>query len=859
MKQFLAGIAAVLGAALSPAALAVNYFVDTATGNDAYTGTSATVQSGTPMLGPWRTLGKVNGATLQPGDNVFFRCGQSWRGTLRTASSPDPARPIRYSRFGSDCTATNKPLFTTAATITGWQPWNDNVWVAPAPFPITHAYASGQALRLAQHPNLDYAVQSWARGMYVVDQSPPPPNTTRGLLDQELAAIADRDLVGAGIRIRVQDWIINDLVITAFDPVALQLTFNQPTGWAVRRNWGYYLDNKLWMLDAPGEFFYDAADPAGPRLYVWMPDGAAPGTRLEAANDGFAIDASGATNVVIEALRAEKAGVGVALPSSSNVTVRAVDVADSQIRGMVANGATAGTIESCTIQRSVREGILLGSGSNFRVVNNRVFDSGVIGSPKQSRGAISAFGTDDIISGNHVRNSGFHGISYGKRTNVANNLVENSCLVLNDCGGIYTGNAAGDISPHNSFVIANTIVGVANDRNGRDPAPLEAITPGIYLDYRTTGVYVARNTVMAADSGAFIAAASNNTLADNVFYDYRTGAIRLKEYTFARITTPNRILRNQFFALSDMPPFFLNPVTADASLMATFDGNRFSSLYASDPARLTMAQSSRSVSGVWTTTALDLAQWRALGNDLTSTIFSDFGIEPFAFAPVTGVNLLTNGTFDADTTGWRASSAQNDATLAWSATCPAPGCASLATGVASPSGSLVSGTLPVAAGKTYVVTFNARSATPALTVNVVPRRAGPGSFDLFQSRFPVNLQDTWRPQKVLFSVPPELVFGPGDNGARVDFATGSGSTFWLDDVRVQEVTFSQNDPYDDSMLLMNTGGAPASVGCPDAVTRPDRCGEYAWFATGQPVGWPVQLPARASAIVIWTGNPFRDN
>jgi hypothetical protein len=93
----------------------------------------------------------------------------------------------------------------------------------------------------------------------------------------------------------------------------------------------------------------------------------------------------------------------------------------------------------------------------------------------------------------------------------------------------------------------------------------------------------------------------------------------------------------------------------------------------------------------------------------------------------------------------------------------------------------------------------------------------------------------------------------------VDFATGSGSTFWLDDVRVQEVTFSQNDPYDDSTLLMNTGGAPASISCPDAVTRPERCGEYAWFGTGLPVTWPVQLAARGSAILVWTGNPFRDN
>src|SRR5262245_30327778 len=84
---------------------AANYFVDAVVGNDSYTGTVSIVQGG--GLGPWRTLSRVNSATLQAGDSVWFRCGQSWRGTLRAASSPNAASPIRYSRFGSDCNNSN--------------------------------------------------------------------------------------------------------------------------------------------------------------------------------------------------------------------------------------------------------------------------------------------------------------------------------------------------------------------------------------------------------------------------------------------------------------------------------------------------------------------------------------------------------------------------------------------------------------------------------------------------------------------------------------------------------------------------------------------------------------------------------
>jgi hypothetical protein len=859
MNRLLTGIVVLLCTWMPAGALAANYFVDAVAGNDAYTGTSATVQNGGTTLGPWRTLGKVNGAPLQPGDNVYFRCGQSWRGTLRVASSVDPARPIKYSRFGSDCTDANKPLITTADTITGWQPYAGNVWVAAAPFPVTHSYADGTGLRLAQHPNTDYQAQSWARGMFVVDAPLPSPNTGLGLVDAELLGVADRDLVGAGLHIRINDFTINDRTVVAFDPGLQQITLNQRTDWSVRPNWGYYLDNKLWMLDSPGEFFYDPSDPAGPRLYVWMPDSGAPGSRVMAATDGYAIDATGAANVTIEAMRAEKSGVGVALPSSTNVIVRTVDVADSYYRGIVANAATGGTIDACTVRRSVREGILAGTATNFRIVNNRVFDSGVVGAPKQSRGGISSFGSDVVISNNHVRNSGAHGIAYGKRSDVANNLVENSCLVLNDCAGLYTGNASAgsDSSPHNSYVIANTVIGVVNDRNGRDPAPLEAITPGIYLDFRTTGVYAARNTIVRADSGAFIAAASGNTLADNVFYDYFTGAVRVKEYTFAQITSPNRILRNQFFALSNITPHFMVPTTEDISLMATFDGNRYASIYADDPSILEMAKISRSVNGIWTTTALTLPQWRLRNNDVTSTVFSDFGIAPFAYAPVTGVNLLANGSFDTDTTGWRPSSAQGDATLAWSADCVAPGCAALTSGLQSTSGSLVSGAFPVVAGKTYVASFSLRSGGPNVVVNVVPRLAGPRSFDLFQDRFSVTAQSSWRDQKVLFSVSPDLVILPDDNGGRVDFALPAGNTLNLDNVKVEEVTYTANVATDDSLLLMNNTNFAATVSCPEALTNPAKCDEYVWFSNGAPVSWPVNLAARSSAILLWAGNPFR--
>ena len=49
--------------------------------------------------------------------------------------------------------------------------------------------------------------------------------------------------------------------------------------WGTR--WGYFLRNKLALLDAPGEWYYDAGSG---QLYVWCPGNANPnGQTIEAA------------------------------------------------------------------------------------------------------------------------------------------------------------------------------------------------------------------------------------------------------------------------------------------------------------------------------------------------------------------------------------------------------------------------------------------------------------------------------------------------------------------------------------------------------------------------------------------------
>lgn len=67
------------------------YYVDSAAGDDAHAGTSPETA--------WRSLLKVNGANIRPGDTVRFKRGGLWRGTLIPRSGVT-GNPVTYTSYG---------------------------------------------------------------------------------------------------------------------------------------------------------------------------------------------------------------------------------------------------------------------------------------------------------------------------------------------------------------------------------------------------------------------------------------------------------------------------------------------------------------------------------------------------------------------------------------------------------------------------------------------------------------------------------------------------------------------------------------------------------------------------------------
>ncbi|MBW4055876.1 MAG: right-handed parallel beta-helix repeat-containing protein [Proteobacteria bacterium] len=107
----------------SMGAASQNYYVSTTTGNDN--------NNGLTLQTPWRTLSKVNGAVLRPGDKVLFKRGDEWRGQL-VPKSGSAGAPITYGAYGSG----TKPLLLGSVSRNNTQVWQyegSNIWATIKP------------------------------------------------------------------------------------------------------------------------------------------------------------------------------------------------------------------------------------------------------------------------------------------------------------------------------------------------------------------------------------------------------------------------------------------------------------------------------------------------------------------------------------------------------------------------------------------------------------------------------------------------------------------------------------------------------------------------------------------------------
>lgn len=79
--------------AMPASATGAIYYIDSTAGSDSNAGTSASA--------PWQSLGKVSQSSFSPGDQILFKGGSQWTGTVTFQSSGTPTAPVVIGSYGT--------------------------------------------------------------------------------------------------------------------------------------------------------------------------------------------------------------------------------------------------------------------------------------------------------------------------------------------------------------------------------------------------------------------------------------------------------------------------------------------------------------------------------------------------------------------------------------------------------------------------------------------------------------------------------------------------------------------------------------------------------------------------------------
>jgi hypothetical protein len=484
------------------------YYVSSSSGNDGNSGTSES--------SAWRSLSKVNSFTPKPGDEILFKRGDEWVGTINIKTSGTSGNPIVYGAYSSG----EKPKIYGSERITGWTWHSGNIWKAQVSSNINQLFVNGKRIQNARYPK---------KGYKYIDKV----NSSTSVTCNDLSGISDYS--GAKIHVRTVQWrlITRDVISSS----STTLRVNSAPSYGFAEGKAFFLNNHLNFLTQPGEWHYDESTRT---VYLWTPNGDAPsnfevrgstvdnGIRLE--NEDYitikglslvqsknnALHSNYGNYLTIDNLTAENPGwIGFYITNSQNLKV-----SNNYIRGALSDGMYLSN-ES-----------LNWAGETVEIIDNEIRDVAVF-----DEVSIDGLGLcngifvrikNALVKYNRIINNGYNAIQfYGQNSRIENNFIDGYCKTLNDGGGIYTwvGESSDRPLPVNSRgskVLSNIIINGNDDGTGyMEVHNNQSGVRGIFTDLATQGVLIEGNTIAKSSAqGIFYnqnadVISRNNTLFDN--------------------------------------------------------------------------------------------------------------------------------------------------------------------------------------------------------------------------------------------------------------------------------------------------------------------------------------------------------
>ncbi|MEO8209488.1 MAG: hypothetical protein ABI840_02920 [bacterium] len=599
----------------------ITYYVSES-GND--------LNPGITQLLPWKTISKVNSmmSLFLPGDQILFERGDVFAGPLNITKSGTAGNYITFGSYGSG----NMPVLSGKETVSGWSLYSGNIYRAYVGDTVSALYVSNKIMTIARYPNSGFLRTDYCGG-----------NT--GFYDAALTQSGGY-WNGASCKIRTINWTYEVRTVTNFsggNVTYLQTTYSNYT------NYGYYFDNKLSLLDTEGEWYYDI--PSG-YLYFHAPNSVNPGTLF--------VEAVTVRNVIYGELH------------SNYIKIKDLKISGSRNNGIDFYTAYNDIFEGCYINQTGTNGILI-NGSNNRIESNTfednlntaingVITNGLIKSNIINRtGLIAGYGVSGwgyigiqahicqgtTIEFNKVDSSGYTGISVAKNTILRNNIIDYSCLVLNDGAGI-------DISDCDSLKVLNNIVSNSIGDFESSGIP-NSYCSGIYVNGAVMknstiqGNTVSNNRYM----GILIDHRNtpyNNKVIGNLCYNNYSAQILFTDYSAVNfVPTYNTIVKGNILYSLSSSQFCMEHVgriTSGISDYGIFDSNYYCNPYSEILIKRTNILPS------YVTNSYSLAGWKTNFNEDPNSKMLPFSLDQYEVIDTLSNNLISNSTFTQNITNW---------------------------------------------------------------------------------------------------------------------------------------------------------------------------------------------------------------
>ena len=510
---------------------ATDYYVSNS-GNDSNPGMSETL--------PWRSLEKINSFTPSPGNQVLFKRGDEWNGTLTVNASGSSGNPIVYGAYGTGA----KPVISGFTVITsGWAHEGGGIYskVIASESQTNMVTINGVNTGMGRYPNKGNA--------YLTYESF---TTSISIKDNQLSGTPN--WTGAELIKRPEDWVWERCKIINHSGTII--TYDNPlANYTGHGGNGYFIQNDLRTLDQLGEWYHDIGTG---KFYMYFGSETPSFYTVKIATKNSLITNAGFQFVTIRDLDIRGSIQNAVYNSilSNNFTVQNCDISFSGDYGVYINSQN-GLVDGNAIH-DCNQGAIRGMSTFVKVTNNNIRRIGlIVGASKLYYNAIMIANdkNDVLIQYNNIDSVGGCGVrADGQYLVIKNNYVNYTCLVLNDFGGIYTGgNQPGTIIDHN--IVLNTI-GNANGGNTS-----VSISEGIYLDSGMSGstlidpagYYTVTNNTSAFNgySGIKLHMGSNCRIENNTcFANNKAGFYIINSAANSNTLYNDTIRYNQFIAKS---------------------------------------------------------------------------------------------------------------------------------------------------------------------------------------------------------------------------------------------------------------------------------------------------------------------